>query len=47
VEEKDDPIRAALSAIDADALSPRDALDQLYRLKQLAAAQQDDWSIIR
>jgi DNA mismatch repair protein MutS len=42
VEEKVDPIRAALSAIDADALSPRDALDQLYRLKQLAAAQQDD-----
>ncbi|MGS1016004.1 DNA mismatch repair protein MutS [Allosphingosinicella humi] len=32
-----DPVRAALDALDADALSPRDALDALYRLKQLAA----------
>ncbi len=32
-----DPIRAAIDAIDVDALSPRDALDHLYRLKQLAA----------
>lgn len=30
-----DPLREALSAIDADALSPRDALDALYRLKAL------------
>ncbi|MET0249691.1 MAG: DNA mismatch repair protein MutS, partial [Sphingobium sp.] len=36
-EEPVDPLRAALDAIDADALSPRDALDHLYRLKQLAA----------
>ncbi|USI74469.1 DNA mismatch repair protein MutS [Sphingomonas morindae] len=32
-----DPLRAALAEIDADALSPRDALDALYRLKTLAA----------
>ncbi len=31
-----DPLRAALDAIDADALSPRDALDRLYELKRLA-----------
>jgi DNA mismatch repair protein MutS len=34
-----DPLAAALSAIDADALSPRDALDALYALKRLAAEQ--------
>ena len=28
---------AALDALDTDALSPRDALDALYRLKRLAA----------
>jgi DNA mismatch repair protein MutS len=32
-----DPIRTAIDAIDVDALSPREALDHLYRLKQLAA----------
>ncbi|MDI1296819.1 MAG: DNA mismatch repair protein MutS, partial [bacterium] len=37
-----DPLRAAIDAIDADALSPRDALDHIYRLKQLAAARDDD-----
>jgi len=41
-EEKVDALRAALDAIDADALSPREALDHLYRLKQLAAAGQED-----
>lgn len=30
-----DPVREALTAIDADALSPREALDALYRLKAL------------
>ena len=30
-----DPLRAALDAIDADALSPREALDHIYRLKLL------------
>ena len=32
-----DPLRAELARIDADALTPRDALDILYRLKALAA----------
>jgi DNA mismatch repair protein MutS len=32
-----DPLRAELDMIDADALSPREALDILYRLKRLAA----------
>ncbi|HEY0411796.1 MAG TPA: DNA mismatch repair protein MutS [Allosphingosinicella sp.] len=32
-----DPLRAALAAADADSLSPREALELLYRLKQLAA----------
>lgn len=41
-EEKVDPLRAAIDAIDADALSPREALEQLYRLKQLAAAHDED-----
>ena len=41
-EEALDPLRAALDGIDADSLSPREALDQLYRLKQLAAARNDD-----
>jgi len=35
-EEKKDALRDALHAIDADALSPREALDAIYRLKQLA-----------
>ncbi|MDG5488988.1 DNA mismatch repair protein MutS [Sphingomonas sp. BGYR3] len=30
-----DPLREALATLDVDALSPRDALDQLYRLKGL------------
>ncbi|MEJ7932650.1 DNA mismatch repair protein MutS [Sphingobium sp. AN558] len=37
-----DPLRTALDLIDADTLSPREALDHLYRLKQLAAAARDD-----
>ncbi|MGE4321417.1 MAG: DNA mismatch repair protein MutS [Sphingobium sp.] len=37
-----DPLRAAVAAIDADALSPREALDLIYRLKQLAAPDVDD-----
>ena len=42
-EEKDaDPLREAIDAIDADALSPREALDHIYRLKQLAAARTVD-----
>ena len=41
-DDKVDPLRAALDAIDADALSPRDALEQLYHLKQLAAASSED-----
>jgi DNA mismatch repair protein MutS len=36
VEEPIDPLRAALLALDADALSPRDALERLYDLKRLA-----------
>lgn len=36
-EEKKDALRDALHAVDADALSPREALDIIYRLKQLAA----------
>jgi len=35
-EEARDALRDALAAIDADALSPRDALDALYKLKRLA-----------
>ena len=37
-----DPLRAALDGIDADALSPREALDHIYRLKQLAATSEQD-----
>jgi DNA mismatch repair protein MutS len=33
----DTPLRAALDAIDPDSLSPREALEQLYQLKRLAA----------
>ena len=36
-EAESDPVRAALDALDTDALSPRDALDALYRIKRLAA----------
>ncbi|MEN7537575.1 DNA mismatch repair protein MutS [Aurantiacibacter flavus] len=35
-EEAPDPIRALLDEVDVDALSPREALDLLYRLKQEA-----------
>ncbi len=35
-EEERDAIRAELDALDVDALSPRDALDTLYRLKALS-----------
>jgi DNA mismatch repair protein MutS len=31
-----DPLRAELSALDIDALSPREALEALYRIKGLA-----------
>ncbi len=37
-----DPLVDAIEAIDADALSPREALDHIYRLKQLAAEQRHD-----
>ena len=33
-----DPLREALDAIHADDLSPREALDLVYRLKRLAEA---------
>lgn len=36
VAETPDPLRDALGAVDADALSPREALDLVYRLKKLA-----------
>jgi DNA mismatch repair protein MutS len=32
-----DPLTAALDLIDPDSLTPRDALEHLYRLKRLAA----------
>jgi DNA mismatch repair protein MutS len=35
-EPKPDPLAAALAEVDADALSPREALDLVYRLKRLA-----------
>ena len=35
--EKPDPVAEALAAIDPDTLSPRDALEALYRLKRAAA----------
>ena len=39
-EEARHALRDALAAIDADALSPRDALDALYKLDRLAEEQQ-------
>jgi DNA mismatch repair protein MutS len=36
-EQTADPVAAALEAIDPDALTPREALEELYRLKRLAA----------
>ncbi|WP_260482836.1 DNA mismatch repair protein MutS [Sphingomicrobium flavum] len=35
-DDKTDPIAEALAALDPDAMSPREALDALYRLKKLA-----------
>ncbi len=35
--ESKDPLREAITALDVDALSPRDALDQIYALKRLAS----------
>ena len=35
VEEERDPLREALSALDVDGLSPREALEALYALRQL------------
>ncbi|MBA2515507.1 MAG: hypothetical protein H0V26_14465, partial [Solirubrobacterales bacterium] len=32
-----DPLREAMAAFDPDAMSPREALDALYRLKRLGA----------
>ena len=40
VPEERDGLRDALAALDADALSPRDALEAIYQLKALAAAAQ-------
>ena len=37
-----DPLHTALAAIDPDALSPREALDALYRLKDAAAHRERD-----
>jgi DNA mismatch repair protein MutS len=39
VEPAQDPLQAALAEVDADSLSPRDALELVYRLKRLAADQ--------
>jgi DNA mismatch repair protein MutS len=39
-EHKPDPLASALDAMDPDRLSPREALEHLYRLKQLAAERQ-------
>ncbi|HEX2762698.1 MAG TPA: DNA mismatch repair protein MutS [Allosphingosinicella sp.] len=39
-EEPPDPLRAALDAVEADALTPREALDLVYGLKRLAAGDQ-------
>ena len=36
-EQAPDPLLTALDAVDADSLSPREALEQLYRLKRIAA----------
>jgi DNA mismatch repair protein MutS len=38
-EKAEDPVHAALAAADADSLSPREALDLVYRLKRLAAGE--------
>ena len=34
----DAPLKKAIADLDPDALTPRDALEQLYQLKRLAAA---------
>jgi DNA mismatch repair protein MutS len=41
----DDPLRLALAAIDPDVLAPRDALEELYRLKALIAVAPADPSL--
>jgi DNA mismatch repair protein MutS len=38
-EEAPDPVQVALAEVDADSLSPREALDLVYRLKRLTAEQ--------
>jgi DNA mismatch repair protein MutS len=40
-----DPLRAALAALDPDALSPREALAELYRLKAMGAVAQSPASV--
>ena len=40
IEHTPDPIAGALDEIDPDSLTPREALEQLYRLKRLAAERQ-------
>jgi DNA mismatch repair protein MutS len=36
-EQAPDPLLTALAEVDPDSLSPREALEQLYRLKRLAS----------
>jgi DNA mismatch repair protein MutS len=36
-ERRPDPLLAAIEAVDPDSLTPREALEELYRLKKLAA----------
>jgi DNA mismatch repair protein MutS len=38
-EQGPDPLAAALAEIEPDGLTPREALDHLYRLKRLASGQ--------
>jgi DNA mismatch repair protein MutS len=38
-EEAEDPLKSALADVDADSLSPREALELVYRLKRLAAGE--------
>jgi DNA mismatch repair protein MutS len=37
IEQGPDPLLVAIDAVDPDSLSPREALEELYRLKRLAA----------
>ena len=43
--ERHDPLRAALAGLDPNALSPRDALQELYRLKELSAVAAQERSL--